>query len=87
MEIPSISQVKRKGKAGNKLSQEEIDNLTSEELVNYIQNEGVKFSPPKNGKDLNAFMCKYCQGELDVNNRFQHEPHCIAYNPEIKKPI
>ena len=71
LEIPSISQVKRKGKSGNKLSQEEIDNLTSEELVNYIQNEGVKFSPPKVvGKDPNAFMCKYCQGELDANNKF-----------------
>lgn len=31
---------KRKGKQGNKLSQEEIDNLTAEELEKYILNEG-----------------------------------------------
>lgn len=31
---------KRKGKNGNKLSQEEIGNLSTEELEKYILNEG-----------------------------------------------
>ena len=40
---------KRKGKQGNKLSQEEIDNLTAEELEQYILNEGNSRS--KKGQD------------------------------------
>ena len=44
---------KRKGKNGNKLSQEEIDNLTAEDLEKYILNEGKKFSPSKSRVDDN----------------------------------
>ena len=33
-------------------------------------------------------MCKFCQGELDIYNKFQHEPNCIAFKPDttFKKP-
>lgn len=40
-------QSKKKGKNGQKLSQQEINNLSTEELLNYIQNEGMKYSPSK----------------------------------------
>ena len=41
---------KKKGKNGAKLSQEEIKNLSTDELLSYIQNEGMKYknSPHKN---------------------------------------
>jgi hypothetical protein len=42
---------KKKGKSGAKLSQEEINNLSTDELLSYIQNEGkglkYKNAPPK----------------------------------------
>ncbi len=46
----SKKSTKKKGKNGAKLSQEEIKNLSTDELLSYIQNEGMKYknSPHKN---------------------------------------
>lgn len=54
MENPASNQrktTKKKGKNGGKLSQEEIKNLSTDELLSYIQNEGMKYknSPMKKG--------------------------------------
>lgn len=41
---------KKKGKNGAKLSHEEIKNLSTEELLSYIQNEGTGGMKPKNAQ-------------------------------------
>lgn len=88
---------KRKTKA-NKLSPEEIDNLTAEELEKYIMNEGKRFSQPKKEDELqtgerteikrrpldpNNVMCKFCNGKMNVDV-FVHESTCKLAAPATK---
>ena len=50
---------KKKGKNGAKLSQEEINNLSTEELLSYIQNEGTAMkskNAPQKKPDLQGQM-------------------------------
>lgn len=39
-DIKNLSNKKKKGKSGGKLSQEEIKNLSTDELLSYIESEG-----------------------------------------------
>jgi hypothetical protein len=39
-DIKNLSNKKKKGKNGGKLSQEEIKNLSTDELLSYIESEG-----------------------------------------------